>query len=502
METHGLHAMKEWGRTMKKILAVLVLLVVAGAGALYWLGGYTERLFRTEMTQAGPETYPGLELVVTDYQRGLFGAHTRVCLHLGEQAGNFPPRFADIMSHVCLVSTLRYGPLLFGPEGVRTGWAGWRTAVDVAALPKEARSILKALFGDAPPMVDTGRFAFDGSVHEHTTITPIDRQVGPLHVTLGALSLDAIANRAGDINAGSRGYLTLKTLRVDGPKGGLAIDGIDGDVAVEGMVMPGLPLMTATFAVNGMTISQGGKPVLGANLTVRTGNRVAGGLMDADYGLWFDDLHGPLVTLPVNNGYLGIQDRGLSVSGLRALNGEAKRFNALQQRILAASGKKDADSVMQMTDAGRQLRQQVARIETVLLDKVLQPGKSALSLQLLLNRNDQRQLTLTGDLHYRGVDGKSPTLARLAAMGPPGWLRLANAEVRFNAAPAALPPALIGQLPALMRAGVLSSDADGRLNGELTLNNGALTLNGRATSPGQLARSLPGAPPAAPAGRE
>lgn len=471
---------------MNKILAVVLLLVVAGAGGLYWIGERTERLFRIEAVESS-RANADLSVVVTDYRRGLLGARARVCLHVDGKAQGLPPAFTQFVNHFCMLTDLRYGPLLFGPGGVKPGWAGMHSVIDVASMPEAGRTVVNALFARRPPLTVTARFAFDGSLHEHMVVAPFDGHIGQLHLKLGALSIDDMEKPAG--THGGRGYLTLRDGLMESPGGSLAIDKMDGDVTVTGLVGPGVPLMESTVAAEGVSVSRGGGPLLTGNVTMRIGNHFRSGLMDARYDVWFDGLRGPVLTLPIDSGYFSLGYRGLGLEGLKAVDAQAKRLKNLEREIAAHRGNDDADSVTRVTDDVRRMRRLLARMRETFLGKALQPGKTAVSMQLMLDQGGRRQLTLNSEVRYRGVDGKAPDPARLTSMGLPGWLRLMDANVHLNAAPRALPPALNARIPGFMAAGLVAG-RDERLVSDLTLSNGALTVNGNGRSPAQLTRAL------------
>lgn len=467
---------------MKKVLVVLAVLVVACAGALYLIGNHTEGLIKAELAQQPIPGNPGVSVDLTDYHRHLLGADTRFCLRIKPGVIALPPQVAAWSGKFCMLSELHYGPLLFGARGPSLGWARVRTVLDLSALPASARQTVRAVFGDAPPVVSHGLYRFDGSSSEHLVVTPFDYQSQGVRVRLGGLALDGFREKPGAWPI--HGYLSLRDFYLEGSNGSVAVDTVDGDSTLSAVVGGSLPVSSGTFAANGFVVSSGGKPLIAGNLTVRARNRVAHGVLGADLGVWMDGLHGQALSVPVDSGYLGFGYHGLDAGAMVQIQTLLRRIGRLQGDI-SSNQRKDADAVARTTDQVARLRQFAGQVVTLVSQKLLRPGETGASMQLMLDHRDQRQLTLDGRIDYRGLDGKNPAPARFRALGAQGGLQLADVDIHLGMMPELVPPALRYRTVDFVKAGMVVN-RDGRLVTDLTVKGGAIAVNGQARTLNEL----------------
>ena len=103
---------------MKKLLLAVLVLGGLWLAAGYVIGNKVEDTVRAQV--AAQEIIPGSDLVrleLAEYDKGLFGAHTRICLVFDR----LPPDMAMLQAYsgkLCDRGEVHYGPLLFGPDGL------------------------------------------------------------------------------------------------------------------------------------------------------------------------------------------------------------------------------------------------------------------------------------------------------------------------------------------------------------------------------------------------
>ena len=131
---------------MKKLLLAVLVLGGLWLAAGYVIGNKVEDTVRAQV--AGQEIIPGSDLVrldIAEYDKGLFGADTRICLVFDR----LPPDMAMLQAYsgkLCDRGEVHYGPLLFGPDGPSLGLAYARSELDLSPLPPEIKQMVDGLF--------------------------------------------------------------------------------------------------------------------------------------------------------------------------------------------------------------------------------------------------------------------------------------------------------------------------------------------------------------------
>ena len=461
---------------MKKLLLAVLVLGGLWLGAGYLIGNKVEDTVRAQV--ATQEIIPGSNMVrleVAEYDKGLFGARSRICLVFDR----LPPDLAMFQAYsgkLCDRSEVHYGPLLFGPDGPSLGLAYARSELDLSPLPPEIKQMVDGLFAGRPPVIGHSWYTFDGGVDLRVLVSPFQFESPELRASLAELRMDGHIDeptaKVGDF------YMRGRDLRVAGPQGALVLPELDAEVRLKAMLGEVLPMVDMTMAMNGLSVSAGGREQFAGNATLRTRTREDGDTLSGDLGLWLDGLSGDQVPERVASAWLGADWHGFDRAATIRLQEISQELDNLQLEMMMQAMGGDGDPAA-LQEKAQRLQALGEEMVTVMSTQLLRPGRTGLTVRLVVDGAGERQLTLDSALDYNGLDGLNPSFAELQMLPPAALARLADLSVDFDAATALLPPGFRAGLVDYQNNGWLRQDA-GRLRTRLTIEQGEVTLNGES----------------------
>ena len=466
---------------MKKVVALIVVLVVAWLGATFYVGMRAETLVRDEV--AGLEVIPGQSDIVFDvlrYDRGLFRSEAVTCLIAqGELASN--PNMAMLSGQICSLSTIHHGPFAWTDEGLFVGVAASEEVLDLSELPPEMAAMVNEIFQGKPPVTGYSRYGFDGSLTMKVAVSPVNLEAPMGKVVLEELQLDVLRPTADNYPVNT--YLSLQGLDVSSPKMGFAVDSLTGAVDIVAMLGGELPLADINLAGKQLRWSQGGQPMLAFDLTLQGNSKDHGDTLSGDSRLWLENISGPMVPLPMDSAYLGMDYAGLDRQALVKVHALNREMDEIQTRALMGA----------LTGNGEQdMEQQMARIQTLLAEmtqvaaeQLLHPGDSELSLQMLVDHQGERQLTVDSKARYLGLDGNNLPADELMALSEAQIQQMLDVQVRVDMHESLVPASYVARLTALAEQGVVERQGE-RWSSVISANGGALSLNGQLVSAEEL----------------
>ena len=461
---------------MKKLLLAVLVLAGLWLAAGYVIGNKVEDTVRGQV--AAQEIIPGSDMVrleLTEYDKGLFGAQSRICLVFDR----LPPDMAMLQAYsgkLCDRAEVHYGPLLFGPDGPSLGLAYARSELDLSPLPPEIKQMVDALFAGRPPVIGHSWYTFDGGVDIRVLVSPFQFESPALNASLAELRMDGRIDdptaKVGDF------YMRGRDLRVAGPQGALVLPRLDAEVRLKAILGEVLPMVDMTLAMNGLSVSAGGREQLTGNATLRSRTREDGDTLSGDLGLWLDGLGGDQVPERVASAWLGADWHGFDRAAAIRLQRISQELDNLQLEMMmqAMGGDGDPEKMQKSAERMAALGEEMV---TVMTTQLLHPGRSGMTLKMVVDGAGERQLTLDSALDYNGLDGLNPSFAELQMLPPSALARLADLRIDFDAASALLPPGLRAGLVDYQSSGWLRQEA-GRLRTRLTIEQGEVTLNGES----------------------
>lgn len=461
---------------MKKLLLAVLVLGGLWLAAGYVIGNKVEDTVRAQV--AAQEIIPGSDLVrleLVEYDKGLFGAQSRICLVFDR----LPPDLAmlqDYSGKLCDRAEVHYGPLLFGPDGPSLGLAYARSELDLSPLPPEMKQLVDGLFAGRPPVIGHSWYTFDGGVDLRVLVSPFQFESPALNASLAELRMDGRVDhptaKVGDF------FVRGRDLRVAGPQGALVLPELDAEVRLKAMLGDVLPMMDMTLALNGLSVSAGGREQVAGNVTLRTRTREDGATLSGDLGLWLDGLNGDRVPERVDSAWLGADWHGFDKAAAIRLQRLSREMDKLQMEMMMQAMGGDGDSPA-MQEKGERMAALGEEMITVMSTQLLHPERTGMTVKMVVDGAGERQLTLDSALDYNGLDGLNPSFAELQMLPPVALARLADLSVDFDAAAALLPPGLRAGLVDYQSNGWLRQEA-GRLRTRLTIEKGEVTLNGES----------------------
>lgn len=470
---------------MKKVVALILVLVVAWLGATFYVGMRAETLVREEV--AGMELIPGQTDIVFDvlrYDRGLFRSEAVTCLIAqGELASN--PNLAALSGQICSRSTIHHGPFAWTGDGLFVGIAASEEVLDLSELPAEMAAMVDEIFQGKPPLTGYSRYGFDGSLTMKMAVAPVDLESPMGKVVLEELQLDVLRPTADAYPVNS--YLSLQGLDVSSPKMGFAVDSLSGSVDVVAMLAGELPLADINLTGKQLRWSQGEQPMLAFDLTLQGTSQDHGDTLSGNSRLWLDQISGPMLPLPMDSAYLGMDYAGLDKQALVKVHALNREMDEIQTQALmgALSGNGEQDMEQQMM----RIQTLLAEMTQVAAEQLLHPGDSELSLQMLVDHQGERQLTVDSKARYLGLDGKNLPAQELMALSEAKIQQMLDVQVRVDMHESLVPPPYVDRLTALAEQGVVERQGE-RWSSVINANGGSLSLNGQPISPAQLQERL------------
>ena len=470
---------------MKKLVALILVLVVAWLGATFYVGMRAETLVREEV--AGLEVIPGQTDIIFDvfsYDRGLFRSEAVTCLIIqGELASN--ANLGALSGKICSLSTIHHGPFAWTGDGLFVGIAASEEVLDLSGLPAEMAAMVNEIFQGKPPVSGYSRYGFDGSLTMKVAVAPVNLDSPMGKVVLEELQLDVLRPSADAYPVNS--YLSLQGLDVSSPKMGFAVDSLTGSVDVVAMLGGELPLADINLTGKPLRWSQGEQPMLAFDLTLQGTSQDHGETLSGNSRLWLEQIAGPMVPLPMDSAYLGMEYAGLDKQALVRVHALNREMDEIQTRALmgALSGNGEQDMEQQMM----RIQTLLAEMTQVAAEQLLHPGDSELALQMLVDHQGERQLTLDSKARYLGLDGNNLSTQELMALSETEIQQMLDITVRVDMHDSLVPPPYAGRLTALAEQGVVERQGE-RWRGVINANGGILSLNGEPVSREQLEERL------------
>jgi len=470
---------------MKKLVALILVLVVAWLGATFYVGMRAETLVREEV--AGLEVIPGQTDIIFDvfsYDRGLFRSEAVTCLIIqGEMASN--ANLGALSGKICSLSTIHHGPFAWTGDGLFVGIAASEEVLDLSGLPAEMAAMVNEIFLGKPPVSGYSRYGFDGSLTMKVAVAPVNLDSPMGKVVLEELQLDVLRPSADAYPVNS--YLSLQGLDVSSPKMGFAVDSLTGSVDVVAMLGGELPLADINLTGKQLRWSQGEQPMLAFDLTLQGTSQDHGETLSGNSRLWLEQIAGPMVPLPMDSAYLGMEYAGLDKQALVRVHALNREMDELQTQALmgALSGNGEQDMEQQMM----RIQTLLAEMTQVAAEQLLHPGDSELALQMLVDHQGERQLTLDSKARYLGLDGNNLSTQELMALSETEIQQMLDITVRVDMHDSLVPPPYAGRLTALAEQGVVERQGE-RWRGVINANGGILSLNGEPVSREQLEERL------------
>lgn len=470
---------------MKKLVALILVLVVSWLGATFYVGMRAETLVREEV--AGLEVIPGQTDIIFDvfsYDRGLFRSEAVTCLIIqGEMASN--ANLGALSGKICSLSTIHHGPFAWTGDGLFVGIAASEEVLDLSGLPAEMAAMVNEIFQGKPPVSGYSRYGFDGSLTMKVAVAPVNLDSPMGKVVLEELQLDVLRPSADAYPVNS--YLSLQGLDVSSPKMGFAVDSLTGSVDVVAMLGGELPLADINLTGKQLRWSQGEQPMLAFDLTLQGTSQDHGETLSGNSRLWLEQIAGPMVPLPMDSAYLGMEYAGLDKQALVRVHALNREMDEIQTQALmgALSGNGEQDMEQQMM----RIQTLLAEMTQVAAEQLLHPGDSELALQMLVDHQGERQLTLDSKARYLGLDGNNLSTQELMALSETEIQQMLDITVRVDMHDSLVPPPYAGRLTALAEQGVVERQGE-RWRGVINANGGILSLNGEPVSREQLEERL------------
>ena len=458
---------------MKKVLALILVLVVAWLGATFYVGMRAETLVRDEV--AGLELIPGQNDIVFDvlrYDRGLFSSRAVACLVIqGDLAAD--EKIGALSGKLCSLSTIHHGPLAWTEQGLFAGIAATEAVLDLSELPPEAMALVDEIFQGRPPVTGYSRYGFDGSLTVKVAVAPVELESPMGKVSLEELQLDVLRPAVDGYPVNS--YLSLKGLDMSSPKMGFAIDAFSGSVDIVAMLGGELPLADINLTGKGFRWFQDELPMLAFDLTLQGNSEDHGGTLSGNSGLWLEQVSGPMVPLPMDSAYLGFDYAGLDKQALVKVHALNREMDEIQTRTLmdALSGNAEPDMEQQL----ERIQTLLAEMTQVAAEQLLHPGDSELAVQLLVDHKGERQLTLDSKARYLGLDGKNLPTQELMALSEAQIQKMLDVQVRLDMHESLLPPPYAARLATLAEQGLVRREGE-HWRSVISASGETLNLNG------------------------
>ncbi|WP_111655738.1 DUF945 family protein [Isoalcanivorax indicus] len=483
---------------MKKVLVGIVVLALAWVGSSWLIGARVEAAYREWL--AGQELVPGydsLRFEIVDYRRSVFSSQVRSCLQ-------FDPTLIvlhDFSDMLCDETRVLHGPLLWTSSGPWLGLGYSRGELDIQALPEDVRSVIAEYTKGASPLTGESWWGFDRSLRGRVMVPSLDATGDLGSLRLGSLVVwldyEDLAKEVG------RTQLLIDDFALETDSMALRIESLDLLVTVTDMIEGLLPLLTATLHVEGVEAFAAARDwgqedrEVGFDLVFEGSSERHGNLLAAEMRLWLDNIVSSANDLlPMDAAYTRIRVEGLDTNALVRLQAISNELEALQTDMMMAVFGSFGEAMDEAAPAldfealladMERLTQERMRL---LVERLPQPGRTALHLESLLDQGDTRLLGLTGTLDYQGINGENPALEQFETLlSERALMQLFGLNLSLILAEV-LPEEMQEMAHALVEAGVLREEA-GQFSMTLTLKEGLGELNGEPVTAEELLERLP-----------
>ena len=466
---------------MKKIIIGLLLVVIAWGGSSYLIGARVEALYTEAL--AGLEVLPGqdgLRFRVVEYRRGIFSSQVRACLTADETL----PKLAGLSGYVCDKSTLRHGPVMWTSNGPWAGLAFSHGELDMAPLPDEIRSVIAEVLGDKSPLYAEMWLSFDSSARVRAWVPEISFESGEFSASLARLELDAyMTSMAGDTG---KAFLAMRDLALNGgPEGELTIAAMDMTVDVVDMIEGILPLMQVKLRANGIRAGRDARQPweddahASFDLALDATSALEGDTLSGSMSLWLTDVVADSLDVPLDSAYMTLTYSGIDRDAMVRFQQLSDEIDRLQSQMMVNLFA-EPDSLPEDMSADEVFAQMTALSEemiVVLSERLLRPGETSATVQLMLDKAGVRHVSLNAQVDYQGLNGSNVSLDELTSLDETQILHLVNATLSADVDETLL-PAEQAELAADMVSAELATLHDGRYGMTLVLKDGELAFNG------------------------
>ena len=211
--------------------------------------------------------------------------------------------------------------------------------------------------------------------------------------------------------------------------------------------------------------------MLAFDLTLQGTSQDHGETLSGNSRLWLEQIAGPMVPLPMDSAYLGMEYAGLDKQALVRVHALNREMDEIQTQALmgALSGNGEQDMEQQMM----RIQTLLAEMTQVAAEQLLHPGDSELALQMLVDHQGERQLTLDSKARYLGLDGNNLSTQELMALSETEIQQMLDITVRVDMHDSLVPPPYAGRLTALAEQGVVDRQGE-RWRGVINANGGRL----------------------------
>ena len=460
---------------MKGLLALVLVLVLGWLGATWYVGMRAEELVRSEV--ANLELLPGRDDIVLDvvrYDRGLFSSQADTCLviqgDLAAMAGGM-----DLAGALCMTSTIFHGPLILSEDGVSLGLAATRDAFDTSTLPPQGKAMLDEIFKGRSPLEGKSYYGFDGSLAATLEIPPVDVESPMGNLQLKQFTVDMVRPSASPYPLNS--YFTVKGFRTETPKGTVSLDSLTGSMDVVAMLDDEVPLTNANFTSKGFRYVQNELTLLAFDAILQANSQDKGAVLNGSTGIWLDNMQAPLLPVPMDSAYIGMDFEGIDKAALVRLNRISRELDEVQTAMaLSAMSGEGSGDINQQIDRMQSLMDDMM---SVLSEKLLKPGDSTISMKMLADLDGKRQFSFDSKARYLGLEGKNLPFQEFMLLDEQQLNAMLDMTVHLDVADAVIPPPLVETLHAYEEQGLILHEGE-RWRGDINARGETLLINGQA----------------------
>jgi uncharacterized protein YdgA (DUF945 family) len=449
---------------MKKLLlSVAVLLVIAWAGASWYVGRQTEPALQ-QFIDAGNKQYEsyGITQEIVSYKYGLF--RSRAITRLTTSTAPFN----EIIGDVQFVNDITNGPVFFGGSSpVQFGIARISTRLDMDSLDEDKRQLLAKAFGGKQPCESHLIINFNGVVDYSVSLNPMKLDID------GTTFVIQSAHVAGSADADMLGEFRLQADNIEARMDGsiFSVPSLESSGTITGIIA-GQALGSFNVSMPQVSIkSQDSAEAFMFDADFKTNSDVVDNSAEGSFNLVMDNIQGAGGML--NKLDYSAEFEGLNIAGLEAINQITKDMANLQNRMALD------DEAMQ-TPEGQQKMQELLsgfpdRFITAIFSDLLQTGKSRMR-HVLVAESPGGAGTADIDLTYIGEG--TPGMNDLVSYSPDDWVAMMKGTIVLNIDRSMLPEPFVMMLMPFIQQGIVVEEGE-KLKANIELEGESIILNGQ-----------------------
>ena len=159
------------------------------------------------------------------------------------------------------------------------------------------------------------------------------------------------------------------------------------------------------LASKGFSYIQDGLTLLAFDAILQGNSQDKGAVLNGNSGIWLENVQAPLLPIPMDSAYIGMDFEGIDKAALVRLNRITRELDQVQtaMALSAISG-----------EGAEDINSQIERMQTlmddmmgVMSEKLLKPGDSTLRMKMLVDLDGKRQFTFDSKARYLGLEGKN-----------------------------------------------------------------------------------------------